>query len=105
MIGGGWAARFALMGWSVRVFDPDPEAERKLGEVMANARRALPGLSDVALPAEGKITFHPTLSEAVTGAEWVQESVPERLELKRKLYQTVQEHCDPAAILASSTTA
>ena len=30
VIGGGWAARFLLMGWEVRVFDPDPEAARKI---------------------------------------------------------------------------
>ena len=42
VIGGGWAARFALNGWNVQVFDPDPEAQRKIGEVMANARRSLP---------------------------------------------------------------
>ncbi|HCT33494.1 MAG TPA: hypothetical protein DF966_10080, partial [Sulfitobacter sp.] len=29
VIGGGWAARFALNGWQVQVFDPDPQAERK----------------------------------------------------------------------------
>ena len=44
VIGGGWAARFLLNGWDVRVFDPDPEAERRIGEVLANARRSLPGL-------------------------------------------------------------
>ena len=49
VIGGGWAARFALMGWQVRVLDPDPEAERKIGEVLHNARRSLPGLADAAL--------------------------------------------------------
>ena len=42
VIGGGWAARFALSGWDVAIFDPDPEAERKISEVMANARRSLP---------------------------------------------------------------
>ena len=41
VIGGGWAARFLLNGWDVTVFDPDPQAERKIGEVLANARRAL----------------------------------------------------------------
>jgi len=38
VIGGGWAARFLLNGWDVRVFDPDPQAERKVGEVLTNAR-------------------------------------------------------------------
>lgn len=104
VIGGGWAARFLLMGWDVRVFDPDPEAQRKIGEVIDNARRSLPGLSDVALPDEGTLSFHETMSEAVTGVTWVQESVPERLELKRKVYQTLQEHCPGDAIIGSSTS-
>ncbi len=72
VIGGGWAARFLLNGWDVRVFDPDPEAERKIGEVLDNARRALPGLSDVALPPEGRLSFHGDLAEAVRGAAWIQ---------------------------------
>ncbi len=41
VIGGGWAARFLLNGWDVAVFDPDPEAERKITAVMDNARNAL----------------------------------------------------------------
>jgi carnitine 3-dehydrogenase len=48
VIGGGWAARFLLNGWDVAVADPDPEAERKIGEVLANARRSLPGLYESA---------------------------------------------------------
>ena len=104
VIGGGWAARFLLMGWNVRVFDPDPEAERKITEVLDNARRSLPGLSDVALPSEGKLTFHDTMSLAVDGVSWIQESVPERLELKRKVYQTLQEHCPHDAVIGSSTS-
>ena len=27
VIGGGWAARFVLNGWHVKIFDPHPEAE------------------------------------------------------------------------------
>ncbi len=104
VIGGGWAARFLLMGWDVRIFDPDPEAERKMSEVLENARRSLPGLSDVALPAEGALTFHETMSDAVAGVSWIQESVPERLELKQKVYQTLQEHCPHDAIIGSSTS-
>ncbi|MCU0912266.1 MAG: 3-hydroxyacyl-CoA dehydrogenase NAD-binding domain-containing protein, partial [Rhodobacteraceae bacterium] len=56
VIGAGWAARFLLMGWDVAVADPDPEAPRKVAEVLANARAALPGLHDVALPPEGRLT-------------------------------------------------
>ncbi len=104
VIGGGWAARFVLNGWNVRVFDPDPQAERKIGEVMANARRSLPGLTDTALPDEGKITFHDSIAEAVEGASWVQESVPERLDIKHSTLGAVQQACDPNAVIGSSTS-
>ena len=104
VIGGGWAARFLLMGWDVRVFDPDPEAVRKIGEVIDNARRSLPGLSDVDMPVQGTLTFHDKMSDAVAGVTWIQESVPERLDLKRKVYQTLQEHCPHDAIIGSSTS-
>jgi len=75
VIGGGWVARFLLNGWDVQVFDPDVEAERKVGEVLANARRSLPSLYDVALPAPGQLSFHDSIEEAVNGASWIQESV------------------------------
>ncbi|MBM1311626.1 carnitine 3-dehydrogenase [Sulfitobacter mediterraneus] len=104
VIGGGWAARFALNGWTVQVFDPDPEAERKIGEVMANARRSLPGLTDVALPDEGEVRFCASIAEAVTGADWIQESVPERLEIKHKTFAEVQAHCAADAVIGSSTS-
>ena len=45
VIGGGWAARFALNGWQVNLYDPDPDAERKVNQVLQNARascRCLP---------------------------------------------------------------
>ncbi len=104
VIGGGWAARFLLMGWDVQVFDPDPEAKRKIDEVLANARRSLPGLSDVALPDEGQLSYHDNVPDAVRGACWIQESVPERLPLKHKVYQSLQEYCEGDAIIGSSTS-
>jgi len=104
VIGGGWAARFLLNGWDVALVDPDPEAARKLGEVLDNARRALPALSDVALPPEGRLTFAPDIPQAVADADWVQESAPERLELKRALLADVQRHCPDHALVGSSTS-
>jgi carnitine 3-dehydrogenase len=56
------------------------------------------------MPDEGRLSFHATISEAVSGASWVQESVPERLELKRKVYQAAQAHMEEGAILGSSTS-
>mgnify|MGYP000689938318 CR=1 FL=1 len=104
VIGGGWAARFLLNGWDVRVFDPDPEAERKIGEVLDNARRSMPGLSDAALPDEGKLSFHTSMGDAVQGADWIQESVPERIDIKHKVLAELQKACAPEAIIGSSTS-
>ncbi len=104
VIGGGWAARFLLAGWDVRVFDPDPDAQRKIGEVLGNARRSLPGMYAEPLPPQGRLSFHAKMSDAVEGASWIQESVPERLELKRKIYQQLQAQSSDRAIIGSSTS-
>ena len=103
VIGGGWAARFLLNGWDVAVFDPDPQAERKIGEVLANARAALPALSDVPMPAEGRLSFAGTITEAVEGASYIQESVSERLELKHRVFAQVQQVA-PGVLIGSSTS-
>lgn len=104
VIGGGWAARFLLNGWDVNIFDPDPEAERKIVEVISNARRSLPALYDHALPNEGSLIFHTSLKNAVEAADWVAESVPERLELKQKVLGQIEEAVKPNTIIASSTS-
>ena len=103
VIGGGWAARFLLNGWDVQVFDPDPEAARKIGEVLANARAALPQLYDSAMPEAGNLSFHDTIAGAVAGALWVQESVPERLDIKQKTYAEIQA-ARPDVLIGSSTS-
>ncbi|MEM7083869.1 MAG: carnitine 3-dehydrogenase [Pseudomonadota bacterium] len=103
VIGGGWAARFLLMGWDVRVFDPASQAKRKVSEVVENARMSLPATLDWPLPKEGSLTFAPTLAEAVSDAQWIQESVPEVLELKHQVFRDIQAAA-PHAILASSTS-
>ena len=105
VIGAGWAARFLLNGHDVRVFDPSPDVERIMGEVLASCRASLPALYDRALPPAGRLDFAQTAAEAVEGAEWVQESVPERLEVKRRLYAAIEPHLAKEAILASSTSA
>ncbi len=104
VIGGGWAARFLINGWDVVISDPDPEAERKISEVLANARRSLPALSDVVVPKEGKLSFATSIKECVEGADWIQESVPERLDIKHKVFAEIQKHCRPDALIGSSTS-
>ncbi len=104
VIGGGWAARFLLNGWNVTIFDPAPDAARRVEEVIAQARRSLPALYETKLPPEGKLRFTPNLAEAVQGADWVQESVPERLDLKHQVLGETQRHAPGGALIGSSTS-
>lgn len=104
VIGGGWVARFLLMGIDVNVYDPDPQAERKISEVLDNARRSLPDLYEHRLPAEGTLEFSESLEAAVTDADWVCECVPEQLALKQRVLNEVQGYCSSGAIISSSTS-
>ncbi|NCW52239.1 MAG: carnitine 3-dehydrogenase [Rhodobacteraceae bacterium] len=104
VIGGGWLARFLLNGWDIKVFDPDPEAERKISEVLKNARHALPMLYDQPLPNEGTLKFCKTIKEAVSDADWIQESVPERLDIKHRVFAEIQDSCRGDAVIGSSTS-
>ncbi|MDI7924167.1 carnitine 3-dehydrogenase [Ferirhizobium litorale] len=104
VIGGAWAARFILGGIDVNMYDPHPEAERIVGEVMANAERAYAMLTMAPLPPKGKLTFSKSIEEAVQGADWIQESVPERLELKRGVITQIDASADPKALIGSSTS-
>jgi carnitine 3-dehydrogenase len=104
VIGGGWAARFLLHGWDVAVSDPNPRVAEQVAAILANAEKCLPALADVPMPARGKLSFAGSLREAVEGADWVQESVPEQLALKHKVIAEIQAHAPARAILGSSTS-
>ncbi len=104
VIGGGWVARLLLSGYDVAVFDPDPNAVRKINEVLDNARRSLPGLYEHRLPDEGILSFCDSVPEAVVDAQWVCECVPERLDIKHKVIHDVQVACSSETIIASSTS-
>jgi carnitine 3-dehydrogenase len=104
VIGAGWAARLVLNGIDVFLYDPDPDAPRKVGEVLANAERAwrqlLPGL-----PAcRGKVTFGRELEATVEDADFVQENAPEREDLKRTLLARASRACREQIVIASSTS-
>jgi carnitine 3-dehydrogenase len=104
VIGGGWAARFALNGVDVRLFDPDPEAARRVDAMLDNARRAYRRLTLAPLPAEGELTLVASVEEAVAGVDFVQESAPEREEVKRALLAAACRAADPEVVFGSSTS-
>lgn len=103
VIGAGWVARLVLNGIDVSIFDPDPEAERKVDAVMKNARAAYRQMAP-SLPKEGRITYAKTIAEAVAGADLIQESVPERLDIKHKVLAEIDAHAKADALIGSSTS-
>ncbi len=104
VIGAGWVSRLILSGVDVKLFDPHPDAQRIVGEVVANAERAYGMLTSAPLPKAGRLSFAKTLQEAVQNAEFIQESVPERLELKRGVLNEIDKHAPTDAIIGSSTS-
>jgi len=104
VIGGGWAARLILNGVDVKIYDPDPEAPRKLVGMLENARHAYGKLTSLPLPPSGTLTFVDSVSEAVAGAELVQESAPERIELKQRLLAEASALSGPEVLFCSSTS-
>jgi carnitine 3-dehydrogenase / betainyl-CoA thioesterase len=104
VIGAGWAARFALNGWDVRLYDPEPEARARAAGVLADARAAYGQLTLAPLPPEGELRIADSVEEAVAGAGLVQESAPERLELKRELLAEADRAAPPETLVCSSTS-
>ncbi|MBB4374398.1 carnitine 3-dehydrogenase [Bradyrhizobium sp. cir1] len=104
MIGGGWAARFLLNGVNVRLYGPSPSAVERVQKMLANARRAYRRLTPLQLPPEGALTVAETVAEAVHGVELVQESAPERLELKQELLAAADRGTPPEVLICSSTS-
>lgn len=104
VIGGGWAARFLLHGADVRLCDPAPDTERRLAEILEGARRAWGRLTMMPMPREGRLTLVGTIEEAVEGVEFVQESAPEREDLKRELLGRASRAARPETVFASSTS-
>ncbi len=103
VIGAGWAARLSLCGVEVTVADPHPQAERVVAATIDNAVIAW---NDLGLPTEprGPVRFAASIADAVDGADFVQESVPERFELKVEVLDEVEAAASPETIIASSTS-
>jgi carnitine 3-dehydrogenase len=104
VIGAGWAARFVLNGCDVRLYDPSSEAAVRVGQVLDDARAAYRQLTLAPLPPEGELRIVDSVEQAVAGAELVQESAPERAELKRELLAAADRASSPEALFCSSTS-
>jgi carnitine 3-dehydrogenase len=104
VIGGGWAARFLLAGHDVTVFDPHPEAERRMREMVTLAERAWKKLIAAPLPPMGRLYFAGSLAEAVAEADLIQESAPEVESIKQTILAEIDAAAKPDALICSSTS-
>ncbi len=104
VIGAGWAARFLLNGVDVTIHDPNPEAPRRLDLLLERAERAWRRLTLAPVRLHGSFRFAASIEEALEDADWVQESVPEREDLKRATLAAIDAAAPAGAILASSTS-
>lgn len=103
LIGSGWAASFLAAGYDVIVHDPDPGAERTLHRTIETAWPSLVAMGADAAPAT-EPRFTTNLEEAVADADFVQESAPERLDIKRDLYHRLDSAMANDVVIASSTS-
>ncbi|MFV2054067.1 3-hydroxyacyl-CoA dehydrogenase NAD-binding domain-containing protein [Aliiroseovarius sp. YM-037] len=103
-IGGGWAAHFLARGYDVTAYLHD-EAERDAFNSILQT--AWGSLTDLGL-AEGAsldlLRIVTDLEDALDGAEFVQESAPERLEIKQALYKRMGDILPPSVVVGSSTS-
>ena len=104
-IGASWTAVFLARGLTVAASDPEPGAETFLHEFVSAAWPSRARLSP--LPAEppwAALTFYTKPEVALAGAEFVQESAPEREELKRALLARLDAVVYPEVVIASSSS-
>ncbi len=103
VIGAAWASRMLLSGVDVSISDPSPDAEAILTEVLANAIAAWDDLG-LRTDQQGSYTMCATVAEAVAGAEFIQESAPERPDVKKAVLAEIEASAPVDAIIGSSTS-
>ena len=104
VIGAGWAAHFLGRGYDVVVYDLNPAAEGQMNRIID---AAWPSLEQMGL-AEGasgdRVRFTMDLNDAIEHADFVQESAPERIELKQDLYAALDNAMANDVVIGSSTS-
>lgn len=109
LIGGSWAMLFAGAGYQVQIFDIVPQQiENALKHIRTELNSLQTnGILRGTLTAEQQfncITGTTDLKELVKNAYYIQECVPENIDMKKKLYTQLDLIIDSNTILASSTS-
>jgi 3-hydroxyacyl-CoA dehydrogenase len=105
LIGASWAALFLSKGLAVHASDPAAGAEDRLRSFVDRALPDLRRLDPGAVMAADGLSFTSDPREGAARADFIQESVPEDLDLKRSVLSELEDAARPATVIASSTTA
>ncbi len=107
LIGRAWANVFARADWDVVLWDANADALAQapalIGESLSDL--ASHGLVEDAPGKAANIRVGSSIEAIVENASLVQESGPERLEIKQDLYAQLDQIAGPETILASSSSA
>jgi carnitine 3-dehydrogenase len=104
VIGGGWAARALHYGIDVIAADVKPEMEDWIRGAIANAEPALARLTQAPLPPKGRLSFTTDLNAMAAKADFIQENIPENIELKQRILAQISQHAPADVVIASSTS-
>jgi carnitine 3-dehydrogenase len=103
-IGAGWAAHFLARGYDVAAYIHSETERPGFLDVLDTAWTSLEALGLAPGASRERLTISTDLEAVVGGAEFVQESAPERLEIKQALYARLGETVPRGAVIASSTS-
>lgn len=104
VIGASWATLFLAKGLDVVATDPAPDAEAKLRAIVARQWAAMESLGLAAGASQSRLSFTASLDDAVHDANFIQESGPERLDIKRELYRRMDAAARPDVVIATSSS-
>jgi carnitine 3-dehydrogenase len=104
LIGASWAAYFLSRGFDVIATDPAPNAEANLRKYVEEAWNTLTAIGLSPTASLDRLSFTTSLTEALAGADFVQENGPERPDFKAKLFADMDDATPPDSILASSSS-
>ena len=104
VIGNGWIARFLAQGLDVVAFDPAEGAESRTRQAVDHAWASLEKLGLAEGASRDRLQFSNKIEEVIADADYIQENVPEREELKKTVLQQIDQSSKPDAIIGSSTS-
>lgn len=106
LVGQAWAIVYARGGCQVQMWDGSEQALQAGYELVRRQIRALQasGLLDDPEGAIARLYPCQSLEDALDGVDYVQESLPEKIELKRQIFEQLDALAPSEVILASSTS-